>query len=196
MRDLQERAHELSLMLTPKEFGFCIDYLKHTGTLVDAYRKNYSRSRKQGRTPSGKSKANNADYVAARKVLDNPNVAEYISVMRALSTTETTLSLQEKREALAKLVRLDWSSLTDSSGNLDLSKVRKHSAVIVRAVKKSIGRHGTKEEIELSSALEAIRLDNELAGHNKPVQHDATPALVDAIFKLIPSSTGLNTPQK
>lgn len=193
LRDLEERAQELALLLTPKEFGFCIDYLKDAGTIVEAYRRNYKASAKQGRTPSGKSKANNADYANARKVFDSPHVAEYLSTMRMLSATEATLSVQEKREACAQAVRMEWAKLTDANGNISAAKIRKLPASIVKSIRRSLSKWGESIEVELISAIDAMRLDNELAGHNKPVVHDATPELVDAIFSLIQPTSGLHT---
>lgn len=192
-QELAERAEELRGALTSKELKCAEFYVSQCSTRIAAYRHAYAASTKKGKTPSGIKKSINADTSNATDVFSRPDFSEYISVLRRMTATRAVLSLHEKRVALAEIVRFEWSRICSEGGNLSLAKAAKLRGHLIKQIKQTFGKGGVSNEIELNNALDAIRLDNEISGHNKPVKIEAGDALIDAVFNAIKPTTGLNS---
>jgi len=87
---------------------------------------------------------------AACKLEDDHRVSNYISTLRDAGFAKQLLSLQEKRAFLARAVRADVSS---------------PDADLIQEMVETHGESGSSKRIKLVSKLEAINIDNKMAGH-------------------------------
>jgi hypothetical protein len=126
----------------------------------------------QAKTPAGIA-------VCAHKLAIRPDVAAYMEWQRRASATQTTLTLQEKREFLARVVRIpllkiDTDSATYEHGDL------------IKKFKTKTDEMGTTVEIEKHDPLKAIEIDNKLSGDDP--EAEALADLVTAIQNIANNS--------
>jgi hypothetical protein len=123
----------------------------------------YPRLAKASRTPQAGKIKRRADYKA------------YLEWIRAHSTTDATLSAQEKREFFARIVRtpvakLDPLNPEDTNGDL------------IKAYTHNESETGTNLRVEKLDPLKAIELDNQLSGDDP--ESDFFRSLNDALAEL------------
>lgn len=132
---------------------------------AEAYGKIYPTSKKTSRNP------------AAAKILKRADVKAYIAAIRQHTTTDRTLTFQEKREFLARIVRTPITALsTDSEKNADLIKSYATSETEI----------SNSTRLEKYDALKAIEIDNRLAGDEAETTLERE--LAAALAALKPSS--------
>lgn len=96
-----------------------------------------------------------------------PKIIAEIKRLQADSETTTTLTRQEKREFLARVVRMDISTLEKGgSDNRDLLDS------IVRSFDKRSNE--IKTTYKMPGKAQCIEIDNKMAGHNEPEEHKHT----------------------
>lgn len=133
------------------------DYILMGDTHAEAYGKCFPKAKTTSRNP------------ACARILKRADVVAYMDYQRAQSATSTTLTLQEKREFLARVVRCKITTEKDES---DLWQEW-------REVESETGVTVFKK---LPSKTEAIKLDNELCGDD-PAKN-ALDALASAFANL------------
>jgi len=87
----------------------------------------------------------------AYKLEQDPRVSQYISTLKESSFIKDALSVAEKRSFLARAVRADASNPDPD---------------LVQELVETHGEHGSSKRIKLVSKLEAINIDNKMAGDN------------------------------
>ena len=113
----------------------------------------------------------------AVKLEQDPRVSQYIATLQESSFLKEALSVAEKRAFLARAVRADAS-------NPDPDLVQEYS--------ETHGENGSSKRVKLVSKLEAINIDNKMAGDNyadKAGNDSVNPFL--AIISLFSNSPGL-----
>lgn len=111
-----------------------------------------------------KARNRNAASAAACRLSNTPSVAQYIADCRAKATTSTVLTLQEKREFFARVVRTPLRSIDPNDPEHkdgDLIKKYKYTS---RTGGGEDGATTEVEEFEKLDPLKAIELDNKLSG--------------------------------
>lgn len=111
----------------------------------EAYGSLFPRSKKTSRNP------------AAGRIKRRKDVQAYMEWLRQQSSTETTLTMQEKREFLARIVRTPLAALkpdepADPNGDL------------IKSYSYNETENSTSSRIEKLDPLKAIEIDNTLNG--------------------------------
>ena len=107
--------------------------------------------------------------VLSRHLEARPEVKAEIKRLRALTETELTLQRQAKREFLAKIVRGNLLTMSDE----EYAEIGEEFGLGKRRLNK----------------LEAIRLDNQMAGHDRPEGIEPT---MRAAVMILPASQSLD----
>lgn len=115
-------------------------------------------------------KKTSASPLAAR-LRRRPDVTAYLAAVQARAADGAVLTVREKREFLARIVRVPLAALrpedeTDPNGDL------------VKAFALSEGEASTSRRVEKLDPLAAIKLDNELSGDDPAAQANAELARV------------------
>ena len=87
----------------------------------------------------------------AYKLEQDPRVSQYIKTLQESSFLKEALSVAEKRAFLARAVRADASNPDPD---------------LVQEMVETHGEHGSVKRVKLVSKLEAINIDNKMAGDN------------------------------
>jgi hypothetical protein len=87
----------------------------------------------------------------AFKLEQDPRVSQYIATLKESSFLKDALSVAEKRSFLARAVRADASNPDPD---------------LVQEMVETHGEHGSVKRVKLVSKLEAINIDNKMAGDN------------------------------
>lgn len=95
------------------------------------------------------------------KILKTDRVAAYVSKLREKAFKKDLLSVAEKRAFLARAVRADASNPDPD---------------LVQEMVETHGEHGSVKRVKLVSKLEAINIDNKMAGDNFADRQDQTQA--------------------
>jgi len=103
-------------------------------------------------------RSENAAQSAATRLLSNVMVIEKVEQLRHASETKNTLSRQEKREFIAKVLRTNVDELNNPEN--------KH--LIQERTRTMTPGGGKKEVLKMPSKMEAIKLDNLMQGDNEP----------------------------
>ena len=92
-----------------------------------------------------------------------PKIQAELKRLQSKTETSTTLSRQEKREFLARVVRANLGELDESSD-------------LVEKVDRNHDKDGNriKTTIKLPGKAQCIEIDNRMAGHNEPEEHKHT----------------------
>lgn len=149
-------------------------------------------------------KANkNAENLACR-LSRNVNVRQRVSELQQKSATATTLSLQEKREFLAKLVRTPIGSIDETSELCQAAEYQVSGGLRGRLRRGQADRGNEQGEtevttvrIKLADKLKAIELDAKLAGeftedHRVTLTVQTSPDVVlDTVRTMSPVLAGL-----
>lgn len=101
-----------------------------------------------------KAKAGSSRATAAKRLLQTQQISTYIRAMQAASVTDKVLSLQEKREFYARVVRTPLLKIDPHGENGDL---------IVK-YRNTVTEDGGSEEWVKIDPLKAIEQDNKLSG--------------------------------
>jgi len=109
---------------------------------------------------------------AATRLLKNVNIATYLAAVRREADKGVVLTLQAKREFLARIVNTPLMSIDPRGKDGDL----------IRKYKLTTTESGGMEEIEKLDPLKAIDLDNKLSGDDP--ESNATAGLAAAIAGL------------
>jgi phage terminase small subunit len=109
---------------------------------------------------------------AAGRLLKNVDIARYMEAVRQEAAKGKVLTLQDKREFLARIVMTPLMSIDPRGKDGDL--IRKYKMTTTEA--------GGMEEIEKLDPLKAIDLDNKLSGDDP--ESNATAGLAAAIAGL------------
>jgi len=116
------------------------------------------------------------DYSNASKLEKDPRVAEMINTLKGTNLIKDALSIEEKRSFLARAVRCD---------------IRNPDPDLIQEVTETESERGSSRKIKTVGKLEAIALDNKMAGDNwedrqaKEVRHNPFLFLV-ALSKGVP----------
>jgi hypothetical protein len=113
-------------------------------------------------------------YQNAKRVLKRPDVVAYMDAVKAVAAEAAVMSVREKREFLARIVRTPFSAI-DVEKRVNDDLIKSHA--------KTTGEMSSSERIEKLDPLAAIKLDNELASVGNP-QADAVGKLAEAIAGL------------
>ena len=93
-----------------------------------------------------------------KRIKKNPEVIAYLRAVRAASATSTVLTVTEKREFLARVVRTDITTLSIDGGGKDGDMIKSYS------VNESESSRNVR--LEKHDPLKAIDLDNRIAGED------------------------------
>jgi hypothetical protein len=137
--------------LNAKQLVYCRERADGNQTQVGCYRTAY---------PGVSIQA--AKY-SANKLDKNPMVIAKIKKLQDATETKSTLSRQEKRETLARVVRMTPREMSMDSSIVD-------SVVILKDAEGNV----KKITYKCPSKIAAIEVDNKMAGHNEPEQHEHT----------------------
>ena len=132
--------------LSPQQLKFC-KYMADGLSNGQAYLKAYN----------GVKDVNTASASATR-LLKNVKVADRIKDLQQKSEAKDVLTRQEKRKFLAQVVRTNVEELTEEEN--------KH--LIQERTRTITPNGGKKEVLKMPSKMEAIKLDNLMAGDNEP----------------------------
>jgi hypothetical protein len=105
-----------------------------------------------------KGATNNYTERAAAKLRTDPRIQAYMDALDEKLDSASLLTVQEKREKLATIVRADLHQVDET-----------HPAA--KKVTRSESESGSSETIEAYDKLKAIELDSKLAGHLTPEKH-------------------------
>jgi hypothetical protein len=111
----------------------------------------------------------NTASTEATRLEKAPEIKAEIARLKQKTETSATLSRQEKREFLARVVRAEYPQIDPEdplSPNLDL----------VESMQRHYNKDGelTRISFKLPSKTSAIEIDNKMAGHNEPEEHNVT----------------------
>jgi hypothetical protein len=93
-----------------------------------------------------------------KRLKKNQEVINYLRAVRAASATSTVLTVTEKREFLARVVRTDITTLSIDGGGKDGDMIKSYS------VNESESSRNVR--LEKHDPLKAIDLDNRIAGED------------------------------
>lgn len=131
--------------LTDQQIAYC--RYRSDGNLSkrDAYQKAYPNAKKT------------SAHVLASKLDKKPEIQAEIARLQKYTETPLTLSRQEKREFLAKVVRCDARKLEEDSP-------------LVQSVTHYYDKDGNRIRtvLKIPNKNQAIEIDNKMAGHNEP----------------------------
>lgn len=103
---------------------------------------------------------------SACRLLKNAKVKSYLEELRNEVREKAVLSIQEKREYLAEILRTP------------IRKIQQDSPLIQEVrITTTTDKEGNKTQtttIKIPSKLDAIKIDNIMMGHNNPVELDVT----------------------
>jgi phage terminase small subunit len=119
----------------------------------------------------------------ASRILAMPHVKAYLEKMRKARDERLVLSIQEKREYLAKVVRTAIKDVKPDSELIQEITINKHQD------KK--GEVTTKTTFKLPSKLDAIKIDNAMMGHNARTEIDVNLSVHDIYNKILESEDTL-----
>jgi hypothetical protein len=97
-------------------------------------------------------------YNGDKRLKKNPEVIAYLRAIRAASATSTVLSVTEKREFLARVVRTDITTLSIDGDGKNGDMIKSYS------VNESESSRNIR--LEKHDPLKAIDLDNRIAGED------------------------------
>lgn len=112
-------------------------------------------------------KSRKAANSASQVLLKDPRIQAEIRRLQKATETPLTLSIQEKREFLARVVRADITKI-------DPDDPDEKNGQLLDSVNRSYDKDGNqlKTTVKLCSKIQAIEVDNKLAGHNTPEEHN------------------------
>lgn len=142
-------APEISLPRDPRHQRYADNILAgHTGQ--ESYRRAYA-------TCTPKLTQASAD-TGHKRLKNNPEVIAYLRAIRAASATSTVLTVAEKREFLARVVRTDITTLSIDGDTKHGDMIKSYSV--------SESESSRNIRIEKHDPLKAIDLDNKIAGED------------------------------
>lgn len=121
----------------------------------------------------------------ASRTLKNANLQTYIRQIRMEAATDTLLTIAEKRQYLADLLRLPTDKMVNAqNGNVEIPEGvgRFIQGIDVQEKINADGdTWGFVKRIKLADKLKAMELDNKLAGHDAPtkLEVEAGPSLLE-----------------
>lgn len=103
-------------------------------------------------------------------LLSDHRVQAEIRRLQKATETPLTLSVQEKREFLARVVRADVTKIDPDDPN----ESNESNGKLLDSVNRSFDKDGNqlKTTVKMVSKIQAIEADNKLAGHNSPEEHN------------------------
>lgn len=110
---------------------------------------------------------------AGKRLRKAPDVAAYIKAVQSEAADESVLTLLEKRQFLARIVRTPITSI-------DIEE--KENADLIKSYSSSTSEMGNSLRLEKHCPLKAIEIDNKIGGDDP--EADAIKALADAIGSL------------
>lgn len=114
---------------------------------------------------------------ACKRVLKRPDVIAYIAAQRQASATSTTLSIQEKREFLARIVRTPITDIVIPDSNIGHKNTD-----LLKSYTKNESEMATSTKLDKLDALKAIEIDNKLSGDDP--EHNALKEIASALSSL------------
>jgi DNA-directed RNA polymerase subunit F len=113
-------------------------------------------------------------YQNAKRVLKRPDVVAYMDAVKAAAAEAAVMSVREKREYLARVVRVPITSLDPE---------KEENGDLIKSFSKTESELSNSFRVEKVDPIAAIKLDNELASVGNP-QADAVGKLAEAIASL------------
>lgn len=189
-KDLEQEIEILRDDLDPREFKFATEYIKGSKPR-ECWRTVYGTKDGKSKDPATLERKN------GHNVLKRPHVKLYVQAIREMIELGAVLSIQEKRANCAAIVRFDWSQIIKPDGSFDIAKARKLKGGVIKSIKRverKTGKKGesvTTTEIELHNGLDAIQIDNALAGHDKPKKVEVGGDFAAQVLEALPPTTGI-----
>lgn len=121
---------------------------------------------------------------ASRMLSRNANVVAYVRESKLESHRANALSRDEKRSYLADVVRVSATELVNADGSINESN--SHLAQEIQQHTDKDGNLVTK--VKLPAKLEAIKIDNQVAGHDAPLKIEHG---ISGLLAALPPSIGL-----
>lgn len=99
-----------------------------------------------------------------------PEIMEYIKKLQKDTEVAGTLTRIEKRLFLARVVRASWKQFNGNPEIIDPESGEITDGDLINSITTKFDKDGNHlgDKIELPSKLEAIKIDNLMAGHNEP----------------------------
>lgn len=121
----------------------------------------------------------NSAGAAAARAFARVDVQAYIRAVQKLSTDATVLTIIEKRQFLARVVRTPITALDPK---------KEENADLIKSYTVETNSLSTKTRLEKHDPIKAINLDNQLSGDDSAA--NATNHLADAIASLAAGEAG------
>jgi phage terminase small subunit len=119
---------------------------------------------------------------SACRMLKNVHIVAYMAAVRQESALDTVLSVLEKREFLARIVRTPLMAI-------DPHDPQRKDGDLIRKYKRTENEESSHEEIEKLCPLKALAEDNKLSGDDP--EANAAAALAEAFAQIAAKATTL-----